>query len=343
MRRSNHFGLVVAAILIFILPVCVHAAAPFYEGKTVRIVVGFTAGGGYDLYARAIGRHLGKHIPGKPAVIVENMPGAGSLISANYLSKVAKPDGLTIGHFNGGLFFSQATGMPGIEFDARKFEYIGTATTGGCVALLTKASGITSPEKWLASKRPLKLGGVVVGAYAPDNVIRILKEALRLPIQHVSGFKGIADIRLATEGGDLDGTFGAWFGVRVSWRKVLEAGDIVIPMQAVAKPFPDLPNVPLAINLAKTEEARQLIRVGIHIPAGFAFPFVLSPGVPKDRVQMMRKAFQETLKDNEFLAEVEKAKMGIDAMTGEELEGVVHEIFKTDPGLLAKLKDITLK
>ncbi|OGP67894.1 MAG: hypothetical protein A2169_07895 [Deltaproteobacteria bacterium RBG_13_47_9] len=341
--KRNLVWVFVSLVLLIFLPGHLGAAAPFYEGQTVRIIVGYTPGGGYDLYARTIARHIGRHLPGKPTVIVENMPGAGSLISANYLFRAAKPDGLTIGHFNGGLFFSQVMGMPGIEFDARKFEYIGTATTGGTVALLTKATGINTLEKWLLSKRPLKLGGVVVGAYAPDNVIRIVKEALSLPIHHVSGFKGIADIRMAVEGGDLDGSFGAWYGVRVSWRKVIESGDILIPMQAVAKPFPDLPNVPLAINLAKTEDARQIIKAGVHLPAVFAWPFVLPPATPKERVQTVREAFQDTLKDSEFLSEVEKAKMGIDAVSGEELEKIVHEVFKTDPAVLNRLKSITLK
>jgi tripartite-type tricarboxylate transporter receptor subunit TctC len=131
------------------------AAAPDYEGKTVRIIVGYSAGGGYDTYARVLSRHMGRHIPGNPTIIVENMTGAGSLISANHLYKVAKPDGLSIGHFNGGLFFSQLLNEPGIEFDARKFEFIGAAVTEDVAFAFTKASGITSVDKWMASKTPV--------------------------------------------------------------------------------------------------------------------------------------------------------------------------------------------
>ncbi len=339
MGRVFLWIMAVLGIFIFV-PDHSNGAASFYEGKTVRIVVGYSPGGGYDLYARAIARHMGKHIAGNPSVIVENMPGAGSLISANHLYKVAKPDGLTLGHFNGGLFFSQVMGMPAIEFDAKKFEYIGAAVTGGCVAMLSKTSGITSVEKWLSSKRPVKMGGVVVGAYAPDNVTRILKEALGLPIQLVSGFKGIAEIRLATEGGELDGAFGAWYGVSVSWRKVLETADVTVVLQGVPKPFRDLPKVPTAITLAKSEEARQLIEAGVHMPSVFSWPFVLPPGTPKERVLIIRKALEETLKDTGFLAEAEKANMVIDPVSGDELERVVTHIFKMDPSLLAKLKKI---
>ena len=319
------------------------AAAPFYEGKTMRIIVGYSAGGGYDTYARVISRHMGKYIPGNPTIIVENMTGAGSLISANHVYKVAKPDGLTLGHFNGGLFFNQVLKQPGIEFDARKFEFIGAAVKEECAFAFTKASGITSVEKWMASKTPVKMGGVAPGAYAPDNVIRIVKAALGLPIQLVSGYKGTADIRLAAEGGELAGTSWGWDSMRATWRKALEIGDVVVVMQAVPKPFADLPNVPLAISLAKTDEARNLIQMGIHSPSVFARPFVLPPGTPKDRLQMLRKAMQDTLKDKEFLAETEKAKLDLNPVSGEDLETAVGEIFKMEPSMLPKLNDILFK
>src|SRR5881397_1812067 len=134
-------------------------AQTFFDGKTIRFVVGF-APGGFDTYARVIARHMGRHIPGTPTIVVENMTGAGSLISANHLYRVAKPDGLTIGHFNGGLFLGPVLGQPGIEFEARKFELIGAAMKEDSACALSKASGITSVEKWMASKTPVKLGGV---------------------------------------------------------------------------------------------------------------------------------------------------------------------------------------
>jgi tripartite-type tricarboxylate transporter receptor subunit TctC len=318
-------------------------AAPFYEGKTIRIIVGYSAGGGYDAYARVLSRHMGKHIPGNPTMIVENMTGAGSLISANYLYKMAKPDGLAIGHFNGGLFFNQVLEQPGIEFDARKFEFMGAATTEDCAIAFFKASGITSMDKWMGSKTPVKMGGVGPGAYAPDNVIRILKASLGLPIQLVSGYKGTADIRLAVESGELAGTTWGWDSMRVTWRKALEAGDAVVVLQAVPKPLPDLPKVPLAISFAKTDEARQLIEVGIHSPGAFARPFIMPPGTPKERVDALRQAFQETLKDKEFLAEMEKAKLGLNPIPGNELERIVAGIFKIEPTLTAKMKEILFK
>jgi len=156
-------------------------AQSYYEGKVVRIVVGLAPGGGFDTYARVIGRHIGKHIPGNPTVIVDNMTGAGGIVMMNHLYKVAKPDGLTIGHFNGAVILGQVLGQKGIEFDARKYEYLGAAVKEDVVCSLTKASGITSIEKWRASKTPVKLGGVAPGQ-TPDNSARILKAALGLPV-----------------------------------------------------------------------------------------------------------------------------------------------------------------
>jgi tripartite-type tricarboxylate transporter receptor subunit TctC len=317
-------------------------AQSFYEGKTLRLIVGFAPGGGFDTYARLISRHLGRHIPGNPTIVVDNMTGAGSLISANHLYRVAKPDGLTIGHFNGGLFLGQALGQPGIEFDARKFELIGAPIKEDSVCAMTRASGITSVEQWMAAKTPVKLGGVAPGG-TPDANARILKAALGLPIQLVSGYKGTAEIRLAAASGEVSGACWSWESMRATWRSALDSGEAVAVLQTSARAFPDLAGVPLAQSLAKTDEARQLIKIGIQNPAAFARPLALPPGTPKDRVLVLRRAFQETLKDSAFLAEAEKAKLTLDPATAEELERMVAEAFALDAALLAKLKDILYK
>ena len=334
------FGVAAVLCLIHAVP---SGASSFYEGKTIRLVVGTSAGGGFDTYARVLARHMGKHVPGNPAVIVENMPGAGGLIAANHLYKVAKPDGFTIAHFNGNLFLEQVLGGEGVGFDSRKFEYLGTMMKGSAVFVLSKASGITSVDKWMASKTPVKLGGVGPGNLATDNVPKILKESVGLPLQLVSGYSGTAEIRLATEGGEVAGCCFGWDVIKSTWQKALQTGDIVVVLQAAPKPLPDLPKIPLAISLAKTDEARKLIDVGIHSTLTFTRPFVLPPGTPKDRVQTLRTAFQETLKDKELLAETQKARLEIDPVSGEEVERLVAGLFKHDPALLAKLKGIVSK
>lgn len=319
------------------------AQEPFYKGKTVRVVVGFSAGGGFDVYSRAISRHLGKHLPGNPTVIVENMTGAGSLVAANHIFKVAKPDGLTIGNINGGIFMQQLLGWPGIEFDALKYEYVGVPVKDKSVCVMTKASGFTSFEKWAASKTPLKVGATGPGS-ATHNVPLILKEALNLPIQLVSGYKGIADVRMAAEGGELAGVCGwTWDSLKATWARALDSGDAVVVLQTVAQPISELPKVPLAINAAKTEEARQLIQAGIHDVSDLTYSYVLPPGTPSDRVDIVRKAFADTMKDAEFIADTTKSKLGIDSMTGDELNKTVQRLFKLNPTVVAKLKDVLQK
>lgn len=312
-------------------------AQAFYEGKTLRIIVGLSPGGGFDTYARTIGRHFGKHIPGNPTVIVDNMPGAGSIIMTNHMYKVAKPDGLTVGHFNGALILGQVLGQAGIEFDARKFEYVGAAVNEDVTCSLAKASGITNIEQWKAAKTPVKLGGVAPGA-TPDNSARILHAALGLPVQVVTGYKGTSRIRLAVESGELAGACWSWQSMRVTWRKAIDGGEVTPVVQIVPKPFPDIPKVPLAIDLATTEEAKQLIRFGVQNASFYARPFILPPGTPKDRVDILRTAFQATLKDPDFLAEAKKARLIINPVTGEEMQKLVADVFTMNPALQAKLK-----
>ena len=332
-------ALMTATIGLAFFADAVHATThEFYKGKTIRIIVGASPGGGYDLYSRTIARHMGKHIPGNPTFVVENMAGAAFLISANYMYKVAKPDGLTIGNFIGGLFMQQLLGIrPGIEFDARKFEYIGVPAQDGHTMGLSKATGITSMEKWLASKTPVKFGGVGPGS-GTDDIPKVLMATLGLPIQLVTGYKGTADVRLAFNSGEVQGVCNAWESFRTTWRKEVEAGDVVIVLQNVAKPYPDLPKVPLAIDFAKTDEARKLIQAGVNNFGATARAYVLPPGTPKERVQLLRKAFLETLKDREFLAEAEKAKLDINPVDGAGLERMIHDLFKLEPGLVTKLK-----
>jgi tripartite-type tricarboxylate transporter receptor subunit TctC len=326
--------------LAFIIARFADAQEPFYKDKTVRVVVGFSAGGGFDVYSRAISRHLGKHLPGNPTVIVENMTGAGSLVAANHIFKVAKPDGLTIGNINGGIFVQQLLGWPGIEFDALKYEYVGVPVKDKSVCVMTKASGFTSFKKWAGSKSPLKLGATGPGS-ATHNVPLILKEALNLPIQLVSGYKGIADVRLAAEGGELAGVCGwTWDSLKATWTRALDSGEAIVVLQTVSQPIAELPRIPLAISAAKTEESRQLIQAGIHDVSDLTYSYVLPPGTPKDRVEIVRKAFADTMKDAEFIADTTKSKLGIDPMTGDELNKTVQRLFKLNPNVVAKLKDV---
>jgi tripartite-type tricarboxylate transporter receptor subunit TctC len=324
---------------IFVAAMPADAQPKFYEGKTVRVVVGFSAGGGYDTYSRVIARHLGRHIPGKPTVIVENMPGAGSLIAANYLYKVAKPDGLTIGNFAGGLVLAQVLGQPGVEFDARKLAWLGVPARETAACALTRASGITSLEAWMAAKTPVKLGGTGSGA-STDDVPRVLIGTLGLPIQLVRGYKGTAEIRLAAESGEIAGGCWQWESIKSTWRQGLESGDVAIVLQVASKPLPDLPKVPLAMTVAKTDEARQVLHAGVIVPAEIGRIYALPAATPPDRVQTLRAAWVETMRDPEFVADAKRSKLEIDPLNGDEVTRVVGDLFKLDPAVAAKLKGI---
>jgi tripartite-type tricarboxylate transporter receptor subunit TctC len=315
------------------------AQANFYEGKTIRMIVGFTAGGGYDAYTRAIGRHMSKHIPGNPVMIVENMPGAGSMISANYAYKAARPDGLTIGHFIGGLFLQQLLGKPGIEFDAAKFQYVGVPGQDNFVIGVAKGTGLNDIESWMASKQVVKFGGVASGS-GSDDIPNILKATLGLPIQLVSGYKGTADVRLAFNSGEVAGLSNSWESTKSTWRKELESGDLKLILQATLKPHPEFPKLPMALSYAKTDEAKRLISTVARVHGPTVRPYVLPPNTPADRVQIIRKAFMDTMKDPEFLAEAKKANLDINPDDGATLEQNVKEILKLEPALVAKLKEI---
>jgi tripartite-type tricarboxylate transporter receptor subunit TctC len=327
---------ILAAMLMWPMPLV--AQESFFKGKTVRIVVGFAAGGGFDTYSRAMARYWGRHIPGNPSIIVENMAGAGSLIAANHVYKAARPDGLTIGNFGGGLFMQQLKGGAGIEFDARKFEFLGVPVQDNRSCAFTKASGITSMERWMAAKTPVKVGATAPGDLVHDGP-KILQAALGLPIHLVSGYKGTADIRLAAEAGELAGGCWGWDSIKATWSRALESGDAVVVVQMVSKPHFDLAKVPLANSYAKSDDARQLIETGVTIPAITNRPYVVTPGTPKDRVQMLRKAFDATMKDPEFVADAKKSRIDLEPIGGEEVQKMVGDMFNLSPALIAKLRD----
>jgi tripartite-type tricarboxylate transporter receptor subunit TctC len=328
----------VALVITISRPLSAEEAS--YRGKSIRIVVATSAGGGFDAYTRTLARHMGRHIPGNPSFLVENMPGAGHLIGANHIYKAAKADGLTFGHFQGGLFLEQLLARPGVEFDSQKFEFIGAPVSDNRACALTRASGITNVEKWLAAKTPVKIGGI--GGGAPDDIARMLAATTALPIQLISGYKGTAEIRLASESGELAGGCWTWDSMRATWSKAITSGDAVVVLQILPKAHPELPNVPLASKYAKNDEARQLMQIGIEEPAAYYRPYALPPGTPKDRVQLLRRAFEQTLKDPEFLADAQKSKLDIDPISGEELEKMIAKLFKLNPLTVAKLKDILI-
>ena len=333
----------ISPVLFLALAVCssVTAAEPtnFYQGKTVRIIVGLAAGGGYDLYARTLARHLGKHIPGNPAIVVENMTGAGSIIAANYLYKIAKPDGLTMGHYLGGIALQQLLGKPGIEFDALKFKYIGVPAQDSFIIGVHKSTGITDVNSWIASKQMVKFGGIGPGA-GSDDIPKILAATINLPAQVITGYKGTAETRLAFNNGEVQATSNAWESTKSTWRNELESGMLKVVLQATLKSHPELKQIPVAYDLAKTDEAKKLLATVLRANTPTVRPFMAPPATPNDRVQILRKAFTDTWKDPELIAEAKKANLDINPDDGAGLEANIKEMFKLEPSQIAKLKEI---
>jgi tripartite-type tricarboxylate transporter receptor subunit TctC len=311
----------------------------FYKNKTIRLIVGTEPGGGFDTYSRAIARHISKYIPGTPTIVVENMPGAAHLISANYIYKIAKPDGLTIGNFTGTLLLGQVLGRPGVEFDARRFEYIGAPSRDISTCALAKRSGIGSLQEWISSKRVVKLGGIGPGDFTYETP-KILEFALNFPVQVVAGYKGTAPIRLAVEGGEVDGVCMDWNSIKATWRKALDSGDVKVVVQITPRVHPEMSDVPLASDFAKTAEGRKLIQIGVYDRGTIFRPYVVPPGVPPERLQVLRRAFAETLRDSEFLADAKKSNLVIDPVLGSEIEKIVLDLFKLEPETINKFNEI---
>ena len=317
-------------------PLC---AQDFYKGKTIRVIVGGSAGGGFDVYTRAMTRYMGKHIPGNPTMVVENMTGAATRIAAKYMHSAAKPDGLTFGIFNGYLILNQVLNPKGFDFDMRKFEWLGVPIQDNVACVMRKEAGITNVDQWRAAKTPIKMGGLGPGNSTSD-VVRVVKATLNLPIQLVEGYKGTADVRLAADAGELQGACWAWESIKVTWRKGLESGDVLPVLQVTSKKQPDLPNVPHALDLAKSDEERQIIRAGGIEPGAITRVYVTTPGTPRDRVQTLRRAFADTLKDPEFLAEAKKVQLEVNPLNGDEVGKIVDSMFKLNPTTVSKLANI---
>jgi tripartite-type tricarboxylate transporter receptor subunit TctC len=335
-------GLLPATIAALVLVTIPRASADdFYRGKTITFVVGFSAGGGFDAYTRLIARHFGKHIPGNPTVVVENRTGAGSLVAANYIYNQAPHDGTVIGNWTGTLVVQQVLGNKAAKFDGRKFGWLGAPTPDSFVCALTKASGINTMDDWFKSKRPIKIGGTAPGDNT-DDVAKLVQAALGLPMKLVEGYGGTSKIRMAAESGEIDGGCWAWQSIKVTWAKGLQSGEVHVVLQAIEKSHPDLANVPLAIKYAKTDEARALLDIVNGAYSKGSRPYTLPPGVPQDRVQLLQKAFVETLRDPDLLAEAKKSQLEIDPVEGATVAKLMASVYELNPALKSKLAKILI-
>ena len=314
------------------------AIASFYRGKTITILVGHSAGGGFDTYARVISRHFGKHIPGNPNILVNNMPGAGTLISANYTYNQAPKDGTLINSFDGGIVPMQIYGSTSVQFDLAKFNYIGAPDFFKYIMVVTKKPGIGKMEDFISGGKQVVIGAV------PNTGIQhaamLMREVFGANVKVVNGFKGTAEIRLAMKSGEVDSVVTGWESLRVTNMKEFETGEWQILSQWVEEPLTDLPqkNVPSIYQFARNDEEKQLFRLGLVKPNSYARPYALPPGVPADRVRALEAALQKTLRDPELLAEADKSRLSLGPISGAQLRGMISDGLSMPATLKEKLR-----
>jgi tripartite-type tricarboxylate transporter receptor subunit TctC len=321
------------SLVIFLLlsPPSAHGQ-DFYREKFVRFIVGQGAGGGYDTYTRTIARYMIKHIPGNPAVTVENMTGAGSLVAANYLYNSTKPDGLTVGNWNSALVLNQALGDQNIRFDARKFGWIGAPTKSVPVCLVMRHTGVKTFDEIVKSGKPIKMGGTGPGSHSIDMPL-MLSKMTGAKFNVVTGYQGTAQIRLALQRREVDGLCTNWDSVLATQRELLdtEGDDGMIPVIMHARvPEPEAKGVALVSDVIKDPSDLQTYRAYMA-QMEFSRPLTTSPGVPKARLEILRRAFKATLEDPEFLAQATKLKLDINHVSGEECEKWVNEVLAIPP------------
>jgi tripartite-type tricarboxylate transporter receptor subunit TctC len=318
-----------------------NAVAKFYQGKTLRIVVGFSAGGGYDQYSRVIARHLSKYIPGNPAVIVDNMPGVGSIIAANHVFNAAPKDGTIIGNISGPIVLEQLFGAPSVQFDMAKFHYLAVPVSESYMMIVHKRTGVSKFDELRGEKGKQVSFGAIPGSTVEHAPI-LVKEALNINLKVVSGYKGTADVRLALESGEVDGFFNTWTSSKITSYDKIKSGEWVLLAQMTDKPMKDLiiPNVPTIPMIARSEEQRLLLKYGTSTPNDFGKVYVAPPGVPADRAQALESAFARVFKDKDLRADADKGKLEIDPLIGSSIQKLVVEFLGMPADVKNKLQTV---
>ncbi len=321
------------------LPASAQSVEDFYRGKTVSVVIGFSVGGGYDLYARHLARHIGKHIPGNPTVVPQNMPGAGSLKAANYIYTAAPKDGTAFGTF------ARTTGInplleSGATFDGTKFSWLGSVTDDVSTCVTWHTTQVKNWGDFL--KKPSTLGGQGPSS-EPDMFARLFKNVFDAPIKLVPGYPGTNEISLAMERGEVDGLCGlSWSTIKTRHAQWLKDKKINLIVQASFKKVPELADVPLALEQTKDKEKLQILKL-ILAAQQMARPFAAPPGIPADRRAALVKAFDETMKDPEYLADAKKLDIDVNPVSAKELDELLAELYATPKDVVKKASEAITK
>jgi tripartite-type tricarboxylate transporter receptor subunit TctC len=317
-------------------------ADDFYKGKTIRFVVGFAAGGGYDAYTRMVARYISRYVPGTPTTVVENMDGAGSLITAHHIYSKITPDGLTVGIWNSFNVFNSAMGDPGVKIDGRKIEWIGTPGRDSPACAIMGFTGFNTLADILKSQKPVRMGAVRGGntAHLPE----MLNRWAGAKFQIIPGYTGTSKIRIAMQSKEIDGACWTWDSMRSTARAMLDAkgDDRMIPFVISDRwEDPEVKTVPLFTEVFSDENSRRAFSTW-NAANQFSRPFTLPPGTPKDRVNILRKAFKATMQDADYIADANKSQLTVEYVSGEEAEKLVAQIYSMPPQVKQKL-DFTVR
>jgi len=305
--------------------------ADFYKGRDVSMVIGYSVGGGYDAYARLLARYIGKHVPGEPSIIPQQMTGAGSLRSANYIYSVAAKDGSIFGTFSRSMGIGPLLGQA--EFDSRKFAWLGSVTDDNTTCVMSSSSPIKNWNDFLS--KPSKLGGL--GADAdPDIWALLYKNVFGAKVQLVTGYPGTNDVTLAMERGEVDGLCGlSWSTIKTRHEDWLTNHSVNIIVQAALKKEPEIATVPLATDLATNSQQLQTIKLLLTSQA-MARPFAAPPGIPGDRKQALIAAFDATMTDRDFLAEAQKLNFEVHPVSAATIDSLLADVYATPKDVIAK-------
>jgi tripartite-type tricarboxylate transporter receptor subunit TctC len=313
-------------------PAGADAISDFYAGRTVNLVIGYAPGGGYDLYARTLARHIAKHIPGHPSVVVQNMPGAGSLKAANYLYTIAPKDGLSFGGFSRGAFLDPLLGRgEGAQYEAAKYNWLGSISNEVGVCAFRTGAGIKSWQDMRA--KPFIIGATGAGADS-DVFPTVLRKMFKLKMKIVAGYASAAEVVIAIKRSEVDGRCGWSWSSLVSWnREMYESKQIDVVLQLAAQKLDELPNVPLITEVTDDPDQRTALKLIVSRQT-MARPYVVPPGVPAERVRALRAAFDATLSDPAFLADAKKQDLEVRPVSGVEADELVKQVYATPPAIV---------
>ena len=334
MSVARTVGFAATALALLSMPAVAQTPEQFYAGKSIELVIGYPPAGSNDVYSRVLARHLGKHIPGKPNVIVKNMPGAGSFKALAYHASVAEKDGTVIGLGAPTAALDEKLGTEGVRFKTADFNYIGRLDSLINIVFMWH----TSPVKTVADAQRIEstLSGTGVGSTV-SIYPTVMNNVLGTKFKLIMGYKGSADAQLAVERGEVEGHSTSWTAVKVGHPDWRPSKKISILVQFSLKKHPELPDVPTVVELARNDEERAILRA-VMSASEVGVAYFTTPGVPKDRVAALRRAFDATMKDPEFLADAQKTKITVNPMTGDELQDLVAEIGDLKPALLEKVR-----